>query len=227
MRTRFNQQLELIHTELIQMGSLCEESIALAIQGLLKYDSSFSGTIEPEVVKNKTAFMGKVAEIEIEINQKERDIEAQCMKMILQQQPVASDLRMISATLKMIIDMERIGDQATDIAEISQFVAEDSVMSKVHIKDMATEVIHMVTSSIDSFVKKDLVLAREVIAQDDVVDGYFDIVKKDLTKFIRTDIENGEKAIDLIMIAKYLERIGDHAVNICERVIYSITGQQE
>ena len=227
MRNRFNEQLDSLHRELISMGALCEEAISLAIRGLLKNDAPVPGGMDDSLLRDEKAFRRRVDELEGEINQKERDIEAQCMRMLLQQQPVAGDLRVISAALKMITDMERIGDQAADIAEISRFASKENVISKVHIKEMAAVVIQMVTGSIDSFVKKDLRLAREVIAQDDVADDYFSLVKKDLTRFIRDDEENGEKAMDLIMIAKYLERIGDHAVNICERVIYSITGRYE
>jgi len=229
MRSQFNEQLERLHLELIEMGALCEEAIAVAIHELLDYHV---GNVSPDhnltrnIIRDERAFAGKVAAIEREINQKERDIESLCMRMLLQQQPVAKDLRMISSALKMITDMERIGDQAADIAEITKFVG-NSAIDRVHLKDMAGAAIKMVTESVDSFVKSDLKLARDVIRQDDIVDGFFDTVKKDLITIIRDDSENGGQAIDLLMIAKYLERIGDHAVNISERVIYSITGKQK
>ena len=146
------------------------------------------------------------------------------MKLLLQQQPVARDLRVISSALKMISDMERIGDQASDIAEITKFVKNSDVKSKIHIKDMAAAAIKMVTDSVESFVKKDLDLAHEVMAYDDKVDNLFDCVKDELVQLIVNDRANGEFCIDLLMIAKYLERIGDHAVNIAEWVEYSITG---
>jgi len=211
MRAQFDKQLEQLYLELIEMGALCEDAIAAVIHKLL-HDDEIS--------------VDGVAAIEKEINQKERDIESLCMKIILRQQPVAGDLRMISSALKMIIDMERIGDQAADIAEIAKFVV-GSTIDKVHIKDMAGAAIKMVTESVDSFVKSDMNLARDVIEQDDIVDVLFDTVKKELISIIRDDADNGEQAIDLLMIAKYLERIGDHAVNISEEVIYSITGKQK
>ena len=146
------------------------------------------------------------------------------MKLLLQQQPVARDLRVISSALKMISDMERIGDQASDIAEIAKFIKNSNVQSRVHISDMAEAAIKMVTDSVDSFVKKDLSLARAVMEYDDKVDNLFDCVKDELVRLISEDRANGEFCIDLLMIAKYLERIGDHAVNIAEWVEYSITG---
>ena len=149
------------------------------------------------------------------------------MKLLLQQQPVARDLRVISSALKMISDMERIGDQASDIAEIAKFIKNSDVKSRIHIKDMAQSAIKMVTDSVESFVKKDLELARAVIQYDDRVDNLFDCVKDELVRLISEDRANGEFCIDLLMIAKYLERIGDHAVNIAEWVEYSITGTHE
>ena len=146
------------------------------------------------------------------------------MKLLLQQQPVARDLRVISSALKMISDMERIGDQASDIADISKFIKNSNVKSRVHISDMAAAATKMVTDSVDSFVKKDLSLARKVMEYDDKVDSLFGLVKDELVRLIAEDRENGEFCIDLLMIAKYLERIGDHAVNIAEWVEYSITG---
>lgn len=146
------------------------------------------------------------------------------MKLLLEQQPVARDLRVISSALKMISDMERIGDQAYDIAEIAKFIKNSNVKSKIHIKDMAAAATKMVTDSVESFVKKDVELARSVMVYDDKVDNLFDCVKDELVQLITEDKANGEFCIDLLMIAKYLERIGDHAVNIAEWVEYSITG---
>lgn len=209
MRNRFDSQLEKLNLELITMGALCEDAISASVKALLDGDETL---------------LEKVFAADAEIDQKERDIEAICMKLLLQQQPVAGDLRVISSALKMISDMERIGDQASDIAEITKFVKNSDVKSKVHIKDMATAAIKMVTDSVESFVKKDIELASAVMKYDDKVDNLFDCVKDELVRIIAADSENGEYCIDLLMIAKYLERIGDHAVNIAEWVEYSITG---
>lgn len=209
MRAKFDEQLEQLNTELITMGALCEEAISSAIKALFDEDDTLLENVF-------TADSG--------IDQKERDIEALCMRLLLQQQPVASDLRIISSALKMISDMERIGDQASDIAEITRYVKYSDVKSKVHIKDMATAAIKMVTDSIDSFVKKDITLVKAVMAYDDVVDGLFDKVKTELIALLAEDHTSGESFADLLMIAKYLERIGDHATNIAEWVEFSVTG---
>ena len=186
MRVKFEAQLERLNVELITMGALCEEVISGAAKALLDGDSGLRET---------------VLAAERDINQKERDIESLCMKLLLQQQPVARDLRTISSALKMISDMERIGDQAADIAEITRDIAD----------------------SVDSFVRKDLGLAEAVISSDDVVDDLFLQVREELIRRIGMG-DSGEVCIDLLMIAKYLERIGDHAVNIAEWVEYSLTG---
>ena len=209
MRNKFDSQLEKLNLELITMGSLCEDAISASVKGFLDDDD---------------ALCRKAVETEDEINRKERDIESICMKLLLEQQPVARDLRVISSALKMISDMERIGDQAYDIAEIAKFIKNSNVKSKIHIKDMAAAATKMVTDSVESFVKKDVELARAVMAYDDKVDNLFDCVKDELVQLITEDKANGEFCIDLLMIAKYLERIGDHAVNIAEWVEYSITG---
>lgn len=209
MRNKFDSQLEKLNLELITMGALCEDAISASVKGFLDDDD---------------ALCQKAVETEDEINRKERDIESICMKLLLEQQPVARDLRVISSALKMISDMERIGDQAYDIAEIAKFVKNSNVKSKIHIKDMAAAATEMVTDSVDSFVKKDVELARAVMAYDDKVDNLFNCVKDELVQLITEDKANGEFCIDLLMIAKYLERIGDHAVNIAEWVEYSITG---
>ena len=209
MRNKFDSQLEKLNLELITMGALCEDAISASVKGFLDDDD---------------ALCQKAVETEDEINRKERDIESICMKLLLEQQPVARDLRVISSALKMISDMERIGDQAYDIAEIAKFVKNSNVKSKIHIKDMAAAATKMVTDSVDSFVKKDVELARAVMAYDDKVDNLFNCVKDELVQLITEDKANGEFCIDLLMIAKYLERIGDHAVNIAEWVDYSITG---
>lgn len=209
MRNKFDQQLEILHVELIKMGALCEDAVSSAIEALEKND----------IVSADSAL-----DTDAEIDQKERDIERMCMKLLLQQQPVATDLRIVSAALKMITDMERVGDQASDIAEISRYIIESGMSINDDIRKMAKEAIKMVTDSVDSFVKKDLELARKVIAYDDVVDEWFAKLKSDVIEMIAKDSTNGEYYIDIIMIAKYLERIGDHATNIAEWVEYSITG---
>ena len=210
MRNRFDEQLNNLNNELITMGALCEEAISSAVKLLIDND-----------VKMKE----NVLETDKQIDQKERDIETLCMKLLMQQQPVASDLRTISSALKMISDMERIGDQASDIAEIAEYANGCGMQSEIHIADMARATIQMVTDSIDSFVKKDVNLAHTVIAHDNTVDDLFDKVKGELISAIENKAANAEAFIDLLMIAKYFERIGDHAENIAEWVIYSITGK--
>lgn len=209
MRNKFDHQLEKLNLELITMGTLCEDAISASVKGLLD---------------DNDELCQKAVSTEEEINRKERDIESICMKLLLEQQPVARDLRVISSALKMISDMERIGDQAYDIAEIAKFIKNSNVKSRVHIKEMAAAAIKMVTDSVDSFVKKDIELARAVMDYDDKVDNLFNCIKDELVQLISEDRANGEFCIDLLMIAKYLERIGDHAVNIAEWVEYSITG---
>ena len=212
MRKHYNEQLAQLNTELITMGALCEE----AISGAAKY-----------LIENDESLKERIFEADSKIDQKERDIETLCMKLILQQQPVARDLRVISSALKMISDMERIGDQALDIAEIVCFVNQSSIGSKVHIADMARATINMVTDSVESFVKNDIDLAYEVIKHDDVVDDLFIKVKNELISGVKEGANDAEALIDLLMIAKYFERIGDHAENIAEWVIYSMTGKHK
>lgn len=212
MRNRFDTQLNTLHVELIKMGALCEESIAAAIKSVLDEDDVMAR---------------RAMDAEQAIDRKERDIEALCMKLLLQQQPVARDLRIISSAMKMISDMERIGDQAEDIAEISKFLKGCTLTSRIHLKDMAVAAVQMVTDSVDAFVKTDLSLAQAVMNRDDVVDDLFSQIKSELISLIVEDSSNGEHCIDLMMIAKYLERIGDHAVNIAEWVEFSITGSRK
>src|SRR5699024_8611570 len=169
----------------------------------------------------------EVLDIDGEIDRKEREIENICMKLLLRQQPVATDLRVISSALKMISDMERIGDQASDIVELAKFLKDSDIKHSIHLDEMAEEVIKMVDESVDSFVNKDLYMARTVIISDDIVDNYFDDIKKRLVKLIAENQNEGEEFIDLLMIAKYLERIGDHATNIAEWVEYSILGKHD
>ena len=212
MRNRFDEQLEQLNVELIKMGALCEESIACATKALFN---------------EKTEDMiAKVNDNEVETDHMEHDIEALCMKLLLHQQPVARDLRCVSSALKMISDMERIGDQSQDIAEIAGFVHSTDLTGKVHISDMANEAISMVTMSVDSFVKKDIKLAHQAISADDKVVSLFLEVKQELIRLVRSDAEEAEYFMDLLMAAKYLERIADHATNIAEWVLYSITGER-
>ena len=210
MRSRFDEQLALLNRELIEMGSLCEEVIALASRALTEGDRELAA---------------KVAPLDEEIDQKERAIESLCLKLLLlQQQPVARDLRQISAALKMITDMERIGDQADDISEIIIYLGGRTAEHDDLLRSMARATIKMVTESVDAYVKHDTILAEKVIADDDTVDDYFEQVKRALIGKIAATPDDGEYALDLLMIAKYFERIGDHAVNIAEWVIFSITG---
>ena len=212
MRSRFDQQLALLNRELTLMGALCEDILSKVSQSMVDWDPDLKKNIQP------------VAQ---EIDQKERDIEALCLKLILHQQPVARDLRVISAALKIITDMERIGDQAEDIAEIITYLGGRTGDTHTQIQKMARAAIGMVVESVDAYVRKDLALAEKAIQEDDVVDNYFAAIKKDLIGWIAQQPQDGEYALDLLMIAKYLERIGDHATNIAEWVIFSITGKHE
>ena len=209
MRNRFDEQLYELNREIIEMGAMCEEAIASAVKALTLGDMELAGRVKA----NSGA-----------IDQMERDIEGRCMKLLLHQQPVARDLRLISAALKMITDMERIGDQAEDIAEIVTFLNGRTMEGMELIEEMARETIEMVTASVDAFVKKDVELAQKVINKDDIVDDYFSRVKCGIITLITENHADGEFALDLLMIAKYFERIGDHATNIAEWVIYSVTG---
>lgn len=212
MRGKFDEQLMLLNKKMIEMGALCENVIAISAKALL----------EGDVDKAKTA-----KETGVGIDHMEREIESICLKLLLQQQPVARDLRQISAALKMITDMERIGDQAEDIAEIIPFLSGRTGEECTEIREMAEVTINMVTDCVDAYVKQDLKLARSVYEHDDVVDACFDKVKTKLISMIAENTDNGEYAIDLLMIAKYFERIGDHAVNIAEWVEFSVTGEHK
>lgn len=214
MRNRFDRQLLELNNELIEMGSLIEQAIEMGISALIKQD------VEKAV---------QAMEFDEEVDHQERAIEGLCMKLLLQQQPVAKDLRLISAALKMITDMERIGDHAADISEMTILMSgseyEGSQISIDLIKDMAKETTDMVIKSVDAFVNKDMELARWVIERDDVVDDLFSNYRRELIEKINENVKNGEQATDMLMVAKYFERIGDHATNIAEWVIYSITGE--
>ena len=213
MRTRFDTELDNLNSDMIAMGALCENAISEAMQSLFTADK---------------AAAQRTIEEDREIDRKEKDIEALCLRLLLQQQPVARDLRVISSALKMITDMERIGDQAADIAELIRHMHLTPVSRQnKHLSKMADAAKKMVTESIDAFVKKDAALATKVLADDDLVDSLFLKLRHDIIEMIAADPGCGEEAVDVLMIAKYLERIGDHATNIAEWVLFSITGTHE
>lgn len=213
MRSRLDKELLMLNNELIEMGALIETAISDAAKALLDQDQKLAE---------------RAISFDTEVDKKEKEIESRCLKLLLQQQPVAADLRSISTALKMITDMERIGDQAQDISEITIRLCQDGYNGTMeHIPLMAQATIRMVTRAVDAFVAKDLDMAQAVIAYDDVVDDLFIKVRDDLIALIRQDPEKGEQAFDLTMVAKYFERIGDHATNIAEWVVFSITGQHK
>ena len=208
MRNRFDEQLAQLNHEMIEMGALCEEVIALSSRAL---------------TENK-ALAAKVSPLDSEIDHKEREIENLCLRLLLHQQPVAGDLRRISAALKMITDMERIGDQADDIAEIILSRGDRLLTADGTLRAMARAAIRMVSESVDAYVRQDVALAERVIASDDEVDEDFERIKRRLIDGISSGMEDGESVLDLVMIAKYYERIADHATNIAEWVEFSVTG---
>ena len=213
MRERYLGQLKQLNDLLVQMGQMVEHSIEMAIEALLKQDV--------KKANNTIAY-------DEEIDEKEKEVEQLCLKLLLCQQPVAKDLRFISAALKMITDLERIGDQASDISELVIFLSENPYIQKLDlIKQMAAETTDMVIRSIDAYVENDVEKAKQVIAHDDIVDELFVTVKHKLITLIHEDVNNGEQAADLLMVAKYFERIGDHATNIAEWVLFCITGEKE
>lgn len=209
MRDRFTEQLKSLHKGLIEMGEQCESVITMATDAL---------------INNNKAGAESISVLDTYIDHQERDIESLCLKLLLQQQPVASDLRQISAALKMITDMERIGDQAADIAELVKYIDGDPIINMTKIGDMAKHVIYMVTESVNAYVKKDVTLAQNIIKYDDEVDDLFNEMKNEIIDIIAKKNDDAEKAVDLLMIAKYLERIGDHATNIAEWAVFSATG---
>lgn len=213
MRNRFDRQLCQLNDELIEMGELIEKAIEDTIKALVSQDVELANA---------------VINMDDEIDAKEKEIENLCLKLLLQQQPVAKDLRLISSALKMITDMERIGDHATDISEITIELSSQKYIKKLeHIQQMSKETMVMLVQSIEAFVNKDIDKARNVIEQDDIVDNLFITVKRELIGMIHENVDAGEQATDLLMVAKYLERIGDHATNISEWVIFSITGSHD
>ena len=209
MRDLFQEQLKELNRELTIMGSACEEIIALSAQSLTDYTEGLAK---------------KVSVIGSRIDEGYRTIENICMRLLLRQQPVAGDLRVISAAMKMITDMERIGDQAEDIVEIVPHIVAYHDEKFHTIRDMANETQVMVTEAVDAYVRQDLDLARKVMSHDDVVDDYFCRMKNGVIDMIAQDPNYGEYALDLLMIAKYFERIGDHCTNIAEWVEFSVTG---
>ena len=210
MRNRFDEQLHTLNHELLEMGALIERAIRSATDALVKQDVE--------------AALQAIA-ADKEVDQAERDIESLCLKLLLQQQPVARDLRLISSALKMITDMERIGDQASDIAELVIYLSKEPYIKDLtHLPQMAENAIRMVSGALDAYVRKDVVLAQQVMGMDDAIDALFVTVKDELIDLIRHDAAAGSQAIDLMMIAKYYERIGDHAQNIAEWVEFSVTG---
>ena len=210
MRTRFDEQLSQLNADLIDMGTMIEYAIESSASALISMDG---------------ALANRIVRFDHEVDHKERDIESLCLKLILHQQPIAKDLRFISAALKMITDMERIGDQAADIAEIvTMMLNDDPPRITDHFSEMARVTTRMVRQSIDAFVSRDVLLARQVVNTDDVVDSLFDDVRGELIDLLARNPDCGRQALDLLMIAKYFERIGDHATNIAEWVEFAITG---
>lgn len=208
MRKRFDEQLEELNQEMLQMATMVEDSIQKGIEALLRQDVELAQT---------------VMEHDVEIDQKQKEIENICFTLLMQQQPVASDLRVISAALKMVTDMERIGDHASDISEMTLHLAHEPYIKNLDIiSKMASETMWMLIQSIEAYVEKDVKKAHGVIAHDDIVDDLFVQTKQELIELIHQNKNNGEQATDLLMVAKYFERIGDHATNLAEWVIFSI-----
>lgn len=226
MRDQYNEQLEQLNGRLSEMGALCEaciDSVAVTLSGL-----NADGTKNEETTEQRVL---KIYRTDAEIDEMERTIEAQCLRLLLKQQPVAGDLRFISAALKMISDMERIGDQCADIADIAQFLDGEAAFAEletaVNIRDMAAETMKMVTKAVDSFIARDLDMARQVVKNDDIVDEMFNAIREKIADLIVARHEKGILFLDLLMIAKYFERIGDHATNVAEWVEFAITGEHE
>ena len=213
MRRRFEEQLEELNQEMQQMGNMVEEAIQKTIEALLKQDANLAQS---------------VIDADTFVNQKQKEIESICFKLLMQQQPVASDLRVISAALKMVTDIERIGDHAADIAEMTiQLANEPYIKNLEHIPQMASEIMWMLIQSVEAYVEKNMKKATSVIVHDDIVDELFAEVKKELIELIHRDKNNGEQAADLLMIAKYFERIGDHATNLAEAIVQSYDNKRK
>ena len=212
MRNQFDKQLDVMHASLVEMGQLCETAIEAALAAVETGDGELAR---------------QAVEADSHIDEKEREIESMCLKLLLQQQPVARDLRTISAALKMISDLERIGDQSTDIAEISRHISRHHTENYELLHAMATAASAMVRGAVTSFVDRDEALAQKTIGDDDAVDQLFLTVKRQLIERVVADSADGEYYLDLLMIAKYFERIADHATNVAEWVLFSITGSRE
>lgn len=233
MRNKYGEQLQQLSVDMIEMGALCEDAIRISIEAMMNENQ----TEAPHYLQNggdtdqngtNRRYKEAVRRLEEEIDHKERSIETMCLKLLLFQQPVAGDMRLISSAMKIVSDMKRIGDHALDIAELVEYIRYGDGDLKHHINEMAREASGMVTRSIDSFVKKDFKLAQDVISYDDIVDGWFHRIKHEIAIHISVSLsseeEQAESYIDMLMAAKYLERIADHAVNIGEWVLYLITG---
>lgn len=213
MRKKFDQELEAVKENLAKMGLLCERGIEMAIEYIEKPDQKLEISI---------------AETEQEIDDMERQIESQCLKLFMREQPVASDLRAVSAAMRMISDLERIGDHAEDIAEVAKYLNEDGspAGSMNELREMSRAASAMVRNAVEAYAKKDLDLANQVAASDDVVDSYFEKIKRDIATQISENVESAQHGLDSLMVAKYLERIGDHSVNLAEWVRFMITGNK-
>ena len=211
MRSHFDQQLELLNRNLMEMGALCEEAIVLAARAM---------------TEDRGSEAGRIADVDARIDKMERSIESLCMRLLLRRQPEEQDLRVVSAALKMITDMERIGDQAADIAEILPFLEGHGSDIRRQLRGMGQAASRMAGAAVDAYVQRDVEGARDVQDMDDVVDQYFRDIKADLLRLIAEDPTQGEYAMDLLMIAKYFERIGDHAANIAQWAAFSVTGEK-
>ena len=212
MRAEYDRQLRELEEELFDMGSMCQQAVA------------FSGAV---LIGDDETLREQVCSLEMEIDKKDRQIENICSGLLLRQTPVAGDLRFVSAALKIVSDMERIGDQAADIAELSRYISEKPLLEKVHISDICCVVMNMVTDSVEALVKKDEILARKVIGDDDIADELFVRIKEELVSLIQENRTEPQEILDLLMAAKYFERVGDHAVNIAEWVEFIVTGMHD
>lgn len=212
MRAEYDRQLRELEEELFDMGSMCQQAVA------------FSGAV---LIGDDETLREQVCSLEMEIDKKDRQIENICTGLLLRQTPVAGDLRFVSAALKIVSDMERIGDQAADIAELSRYISEKPLLEKVHISDICCVVMNMVTDSVEALVKKDEILAKKVIGDDDIADELFVRIKEELVSLIQENRTEPQEILDLLMAAKYFERVGDHAVNIAEWVEFIVTGMHD